>query len=130
MSVLGWVSQEDESAEHVDIDTIDNVDTGDGVDEASSSYTVHNDKDEESGSDTDSDTNSEWDFNALPICGEDLASAGYDNPPNIPSFPIIENHMLGTESHSFSSINPISNEDSAISNTSNTTTTTTTTFHN
>jgi len=121
MSVLGWVSQEYESAEHDDVETVYNVDTGDGVDEASSSYTEYKDKDEESGSDTDSDTNSEF----SPFFGEYLSSAGCDNPPNTPSFPIIENHILGTESHTFSSIDPISNKYSAISNDSNTTATTT-----
>ena len=108
MSVLGWVSQEDEAADV-------NVEMGDGMDEAFSSWTLHSDEDGGSnnndGSDTDGDTESEYDYNVT--IEENISSTGNDGSLDISSCPTIENHVLGMESHPGSPLNPISNEDSS-----------------
>ena len=131
MSVLGWVSQENELAEHDDdldavddVDTVDDVDAGDDVDEASSSWTMYcNDEDEESNNDNGSDTDSEYDFSFPPTCEEDIASAGNDSLHDMSSFPAVESRLSAMESHTGSPMNPISNEDSVVTSTAPTSST-------
>ena len=65
-------------------------------------------RDEESNNDDGSDTDSEYNFNVPPSREEDISSASFQD---MSSFPEVENHLSGIESHTGSPMNLISSID-------------------